>query len=216
MKDYLKYISIIIVCVTTIVISTQIRSCSNVRDGEESVTVTPRDSSFVPVSKNEYRPRSTPFEKDAAIPARLPNDAPQANVARTIAIVKAIPADGTGTFIKDSTNIVITKSGDVFVEKKSGIETNVTITEFLPPILQWDFYCGIGFNTNMQKIFPSVSVSFLQINEKFSAPILFADTRSIGVGAGYKFYYDISVAPVLCWDYENLNRSIKINVSYQL
>lgn len=152
---------------------------------DEVVVVTPHDSSFVPVTKKEYRPTSTPFEKHKETPARLPNGVTEANVARTIAIVKQIPSDSVAGMIADTTSIVILKSGEVFVGKQqNGIKTSVMVTEFVPPILSWDIFLSIGINYS-SSFNPSIALSPLKICDLIQFPTINLDPKSIGIGIGY-------------------------------
>ncbi len=213
MKDVLKYISIIAGCATILSFVMQLKSCGDSNIPLTTVIV-PHDRSFVPVTKSEYRPRSTPFEKKVTQSQRLPKDAPEANVARTIAIVKRIPIDSSGKFVTDTTRIVQSKSGDTFVEKQEGIETEVAVTEFLPPILQWNLFLSAGVNYS-GTFSPSVAVSPLKIYDKIQFPVLSLDPASVGVGAGwcYKdFVFGISINK----RFETAQNSLKLFAHYTL
>ncbi|MEW6060957.1 MAG: hypothetical protein AB1600_03350 [Bacteroidota bacterium] len=183
MKDLLKYIAYIFACATTLYIMAQIKSCSSDTDKEEFTVEIPLDSSFVPIVKQEYRPRSTPFEKGGKQPHRLPKNATESNVARTIAIVKRIPIDSAGHTIQDTTILVVLKQGDVFVERRQ-YHSEVRVTDFLPPIFDWNLSFSVGINF-ARTVSPSIAFSPLKIMGRVSFPLLSFDTEGIGIGAGW-------------------------------
>lgn len=192
----------------------QIRSCSDTPDKGDGSVFIPQDSSFVPVVKQEYRPRSTPFERSVKAPAPMPKDAPEANVARTVAIVKRIPVDSVGNAVVDTTFIVITKDGNIFVPKQQGIKTDVGVWEFLPPILEWNLFLSAGVNIS-KSLSPSAAVAPLKIMGKVTLPSLIIDPDGIGIGAGWH-EKDFIIGVLAHRRFEETASGFKLFVHYSL
>jgi hypothetical protein len=48
------------------------------------------------------------------------------------------------------------------------------------------------------------------------APAAVADIYGVGLGIGFKLYHDIYMMPAVRWQYGTLDKSLILNVSYQL
>ncbi|MDP1675708.1 MAG: hypothetical protein Q8L88_02490 [Bacteroidota bacterium] len=203
MKEYLKYASYIVVCVTIAYVCLTLRNCGTVGESSDR-TDTPADSAYLPIIVRSYTPKSTPFEKPVKPVSKLPKGVKEKDVKRVITI--------SG---KKLLQIIETKNGYVLVSK-NGDSLEVAVTNYFDPIFEFGLFAGVGINLNAAAAAPSVSISFVKVCGNFLAPVVAADLRSIGIGIGYKFYHDITVTPLLMWNYSDTQRTIKLNLSYQL
>ncbi|MBI2427524.1 MAG: hypothetical protein HYV29_01755 [Ignavibacteriales bacterium] len=207
MKDVFKYAGYIVFCLTIAYVCATLKDCGEVGKTSDLVVV-PRDSAYLPITMNEYKPPSTPFEDPVKPVSKLPIGVKERDVKRVIKVRKLSTSD---TLV-----IILTKSGEVLVPKQTD-SIAVNVFDYVPPLLQFGLFYGFGVTLNAEsEIDPAVSLSLIRINEKFSAPVIAADLHSIGVGAGYQFYHDLTVTPLMMWNYSDTQRTIKIQVSYQL
>jgi hypothetical protein len=207
MTNYLKYASYIVVAVTIAYVCATLKDCGTVGTTSDRVVV-PADSAFLPIVERDYRPNPLPFSHTSKPVLKLPKGTRESDVARTIAIVNHTKAN--------TTLIVETKSGDVFIPKTEDT-LSVFITNYFPAVVSSGLYTGIGLSLDLSARFsPSASLAFLKWYGTIDAPVLIADLHGIGAGIGFKFYHDIYVTPAMIWQYESLNKSITLNVSYQL
>jgi hypothetical protein len=208
MKDYLKYFSVIVVAITIAYICITVKDCGAVEDSSGRVII-PADSGFLPSIHHNYRPKSTPFEKPIKPVSRLPKGIKESDVKRVISVRKPK--------LNDTTVIIETRDDGIFIPRQDSIEAQVSVTDYLPQILSFGIYPAIGLTLDVQMQFsPSVSICFLKIEGKILAPVFAADIRSVGIGIGYQFYHEISVSAISMWNYSDLQRTIKLEVSYQL
>jgi hypothetical protein len=166
--------------------------------------VLPTDSAYLPVVIQEYKPKSTPFEKPVKPVSKLPRNVKESDIKRVITIKG-----------KETVQIIETINGEIHVPRQ-GDSTEVRLTNYSSPILQFGIFAAAGFNLGSAAASPSVSISLLKIEGKIFAPVFAADLKSVGMGIGYQFYYDLTVTPLLMWNYLDAQRTIKINVSFQL
>ncbi len=147
--------------------------------------VMPQDTTGTPITHETYRPQSIPIiEKPKKPKAQLPSNLTEKDVDKIITIVKS-PAD--------TTFIVFPKKGEPYVNKQGGKVLSVTITEYLPPILAWDWYFKIGLSGNTGQLSPAVGVSFLRIYGKLDLPVFGIDLYGIGLGLDYQIIEPISL-----------------------
>lgn len=209
MKEYVKYGTYLVICATIAFMCATFKDCGEVGQTPDLVVV-PRDSAFLPITKSDYKPASTPFEDPVKPVSKLPIGVKEKDVDRVI------------TARKISTNetliLIITKSGDVHIPKDStSVNYEFRVTEYHPQIFDFGLDIALGFTLNADaRISPSISFSMLQINEKILFPDIAADLQSIGIGIGYQFYHDLTVTPLYMWNYSDTHNTIKIKVSYQL
>jgi hypothetical protein len=114
------------------------------------------------------------------------------------------------------TDVIELKTGDLFIEKDSLLES-VTVTEYEAPFLAWEPSLGLGISIgpNLLKgpptISPSAGASVIQFLGRIDLPVLCADLDGIGLGARVKFYHDLSVGAALLWRYADPSeKTIKI------
>ncbi len=215
MKNYLKYASWIIIALTIAYVCATFKDCGEA--GETSgLVVIPADSGYLPVTVRQYRPKSTPFENPVKPVSKLPKGVKESDVTRVI-IIRRIP-------VMDTLVIIETKQGDVLVEKNDSIEVSVTVTTYLPPVMEFGLFCDLGLNISppsgeiKRGLFfsPAASVSFIKWYGVLNAPEFTADLSSVGIGCSYKVYHDVYVGPLLTWNYGDLQKSIKLKVSIEL
>lgn len=190
-------------CLTIAYICLTLRECSPVGDSSDRV-VLPSDSGYLPVIVQGYKPKSTPFEKPVKPISKLPGNVKESDIKRVITI------EG-----KETVQIIETKDGNIHIPRQND-STKVTMINYRSPIVQFGLFAGVGLNLGSVAASPSVSISLVNIEGLFFAPVMSADLNGIGIGIGYKVYHDISVTPLLMWNYSDTQRTIKINVSFQL
>lgn len=218
MKDYLKYLTILMVCGTAIILFALAKSCGEVGQTADLVVI-PADSGYLPVTYRDYKPKSTPFEKPVKPVSKLPKSVKERDVKRVIVLTSPSAkknADKHPLSLQERGIMIIeTNDGNLYVEKNDD-SLSLVVTNYLPPIFQFGLFYGVGLSFNNVRTSPSLSVAFVRVNEKFLAPVLAADVHGVGVGIGYQFYHDLSITPLLMWNYSDTQRTIKIQVSYQL
>jgi len=204
MIEGLKYASIIAVCLTIAYILLTLRDCSpaGLTPGREVISA---DSGYVPVIVENYRPPSTPFERPGKKPIQLPEGIKEDKVQRVITV------SNKGSVI----NIIELKSGELRIPDAED-SLQVEITNFLEPFIRFGLFAEAGVSLGSKKVSPSVSVSLIKIDGRYSLPVFVADLTSIGAGIGMNIYNDISITPLLMWNYSDTQRSIKLNVSIPL
>jgi hypothetical protein len=166
---------------------------------------TPADTAYLPVIVRSYTPKSTPFEKPVKPISKLPKGVKEKDVKRVITI--------SG---KKLLQIIETKNGDVLVSK-NGDSLEVVVTNYFDPIFEFGLYANVGITVDVRKHFsPSASLAFIRWYGIIDAPVVVADDDGIGLGIGFKLYYAIYVTPVVMWSFETTDKSINLNLSYQL
>ena len=207
MANSLKYTSYIIVALTIAYVCLTLKDCSTVRPQADRVVIPP-DSAYLPIMTHDYRPNPLPFSGSSKPDVRLPKGVKESDVSRTIKIVNKANAN--------TTLIIETKSGELFVPKQKD-SLSIFVTNYLPSVVLFELHAGIGLSLDLAgKFSPSASISFLKWYGSLNAPVLIADLHGIGCGIGFKFYYDIYITPAIRWQYATLDKSLILNVSYQL
>lgn len=219
MKDYLKYITWIVLAVVALVIVSRVTGLFKDGVSEDVTVTTPSDSAFLPIHKREFKPASIPFEKRTKPPVRLPKGIKEKDVARAIIITKSERGRTSSRLgaIGDTLRLIELKNGAIFVEGVKGAETKVEEITYAPPILSWGMFTSVGVSISRSEerfVFsPVFAFSPLQISGTVQFPLLTADLNGIGAGVGarYKnFLFGISEQ----WRFENFQRQIKLSIHY--
>lgn len=221
MKDYLKYITWIVLAVVALIIVFRVTGLFKNEQPEEVTVTTPSDSAFLPIHKREFKPSSIPFEKRTKPPVRLPKGIKEKDVARAIIITKSGRGRTSGDLgaIRDTIRLLELKNGSIFVEGIEGIETKVEEITYVPPILSWGLFTssGISIGRSEEKFLfsPMLAVSPLQISGVVQFPLLIADLNGVGIGAGYR--YDKFVFGITShWQFENKQQGIRLFIAYSI
>jgi hypothetical protein len=180
---YIKYMAYGIVII--LLVGAGIKFYKYINKPPVVTVVMPQDTTGIPITHETYRPKSIPIiEKDKKSKTQLPSNLREKDVDKIITVVKS-PAD--------TTYIVFPKDGDPYVNKQGGKVLSVIITEYLPPILAWDWYFKIGVSGNTGQLSPMVGVSFLRIYGKLDLPVFGLDLYGIGLGLDYQIIEPISL-----------------------
>jgi hypothetical protein len=183
------------------------RDCGTVGTSADRVEISP-DSAFRPITKRDYRANPLSFKKDSKPALKLPAGKKQSDVARTIAVVNHAKGD--------TTIIIVMKDGGTLVPKTAD-SASVLVTEFLPPVVTFGLTAGIGASVDLSRQWsPAAVVSLFKWYGVVDAPVAIADLQGVAIGADFKLYHDIYVAPAVRWQFGTLDRSIILTVSYQL
>lgn len=170
-----------------------------------ATVVTPTDTSFSSVTHDTYRPQSIPFiERTQKPPAHLPDNIKPSDVKEVITVVKSP---------KDTTQVIITKKGDVYVGKQGGKVEAVTVTTYEPPILSWDLFIKIGVDGTTEKISPVAAIGLCEIIGRVDVPVFSLDLQGVGIGADVKIFKPISVG-ILYHDSWQTDKSIRLIINY--
>ena len=168
-----------------------------------SVVTTPRDTSFSQVTHNTYRPHSIPIiEKVQTPPAQLPTEIKPKDVKEVIVVTKKP---------NDTTKVIITKKGEVYVSKQGNKVENVTVTTYEPPILDFGLFLKVGIDFDDQHISPVIEVTPLEILGKIDIPVLSLDIEGIGAGFDYMVFNPISVGVMYHVDWR-ADKSIRLDL----
>jgi hypothetical protein len=177
MKNVLKYIAIIFVAAVILILA--LRGCPQTTT--EVTIVTPIDTNFAPITKRDYRPKSIPFiENPKKPPIRLPKDIKEKDVKRAIIV--------TGKNCMDTTTLIETKDGNIFVDKQGGKVATVEEITYKPPILAFGLtpLAGITISpTEGQLISPMIGLSFLTWYGCIECPTLCVDLQGVSSIAFY-------------------------------
>ncbi len=223
MKFILTRIAVIAICAVIVVVMLP-RSCSQLGTDDSRITqvFTPKDSSFAPVATKQYRPPSTPFEKQKS-PVKLPSDITECQVREAVRIIGTSP-DST----IDTTVIIVSRDDHIYA---SGGRRSLRVEQFeyLPPLLDFGFFRQIGVTVAGLRlplsVSPCLAVSLLQIacpgtlssgNGRFQLPTLLLDLDGVGIGAGYHFS-DFSAGIMYHHPFEDVDgntTSIRLFVTY--
>jgi len=207
MVNSIKYASYIIVALTIAYVCLTLKDCGSGRQ-EAGRTVVPADSAFLPVVRREYRPNPLPFSHSSKPVPKLPKGISENDVARVITVLNHTK----GTVA----SIIETKNGDVFSPKQQD-SISISVTDYLPPFVEFGLKAGIGGSVDVAlKFSPSACVSVLKWYGLVDAPVAVADIYGVGLGIGFKLYHDIYMMPAVRWQYGTLDKSLILNVSYQL
>ena len=207
MKKSYKIVSYIIVIL--IVVSLGYKYYRWLNPTTKTITVTQSsDTTFHSTTHDTYRPPSLPsfIEHHNAPPSNIPSNMRPKDVREIITVVK-VPGD--------TTHIIIGKDGSVNVPKQNGEVLGVTVTDYLPPILDFDWYVKLGIDGNADKISPMIGIGFCEIYGRVELPIFTLDLNGIGVGVDVKIIEPISIG-VLFHDSWTTQKSIRLMVSYGL
>lgn len=213
-----KYAAIVVVAVVVLIVVLRITDCTSslpIVKGRvgETVTVSPADSSFAPILLRSFTPPlplpglSNP---QAGVPARLPRGVRNKDVLQVVSLnIKGIdrPVD-----------VIITKEGDVHVEKFPGLES-VTSTTYNPEVIAFTLSAGIGVTLPFSEdgLSPSVKLSLLEIGGWLKVPSVVADLHGIGLGAEGKLYHDFYLGGAVMWSYEQpTEKTVKATLHFNI
>lgn len=197
----LKYsILVVLLVVIGIAIYSKIKKIFN-PPMTQAVIVTPEDKNFAPITKTAYRPKSIPFERPIKIPVKFPGGMREADVRRVVIIIKDH---------KDTTSIIETKKGELFVAKGKG---DIFVQEFIykPPILKWGLNLSIGVSG--PKLSPVVAISPLKIYDLVQFPLASIDKEGLGLGVGIQ-YKHLILALLPEWRFKDFGRQVQIGIGY--
>lgn len=178
---------------------------SIIHPDSHSVVLTPQDTTFSKVTQNTYRPASIPFvEKKQPPPARLPNNVKPEDVKEVIQVVKNP---------NDTTRVIITNNGEVYVDRQNGAVESVTVTTYEPPILDFGYYVKLGIDGNADKVSPALGLGFCKVLGYVTLPVFTLDLQGMGVGMDCKVISPLSVGVIYhsAW---NTDKSIRLTVMY--
>ena len=175
---------------------------------EKVITVTtPKDTTFSQVTHDTYRPNSVPLlESTHTPPTRLPSNLKPKDVKEVITVVKKP---------NDSTRVIITNNGNVYVDRQNGKVENVTVTTYEPPILNFDLFPKLGIDGNTQKVSPFIGIAFLEICGKVDLPLFTVDLYGIGIGIDYQLFNPVSIGVIYHDDWQT-NKSIRLTLAIDL
>jgi hypothetical protein len=221
MKDILKYGSWLVVAIVALVLGLtlgpRVLSFLEGYVGGEHTVFTPADSNFVPVIKKDYRPPSTPFERPSKPPWKLPKGVSERDVKRVITVAKETPADSAGAVHRDTTQIIETFDGRIYIPKELGKATTVRETRYTPPIFAFDLFTSAGITLTRREskfvVSPLLAIAPLQILGHVQLPLVGADFEGVVAGAGYR-YDRFMLGTVVHWSGRDLSRYIKLTVHF--
>jgi hypothetical protein len=216
-KDVLKYGAWIVVAVVALVFGLRIVNLFEGDHSGEHTVFTPADSNFAQVVKKDYRPASTPFERPSKPVVKLPKGVSERDVKRLITVTKETPADSAGTVHIDTTQIIETFDGQVYVPKEEGKTTTVQETHYTPPIFAFDLFGSAGITVTRREnkvvVSPLLAIAPLQVLGHVQLPLIGADFEGVAAGAGYR-YDKFMLGLVAHWSGKDLSRSVKLTVHY--
>ncbi len=208
----LKYAAIIVACLTALVTLSRLRGCSGPEGGRQS-TVVPSDSNFTAVTRQDYRPPSSPLS-NKRLDVALPKGVKEKDVRKVTSIqVSNVPAHPPKKI-----DIIETRHGETFVAKDSSIQS-VTVTVIEPQLLSLSLRFGFGMTLSRIKNAAVVSPAAIMAPVEWSgwihAPTIVADLDGIGPGAQVSIYHDLYVGAARLWLYEGGDR-LKLSLAYML
>jgi hypothetical protein len=218
MKDYLKYGAWAVVAIVLLVVVWRISRLIEGGPQTDYTVATPIDSGFVPIIKQEFKPRSTPFERASKPPVKLPQGVKESDVKRVIIVIKDVKT-GSNIAVPDTSRIIELKSGEIYVPKEEGTELTVHEITYMPPILRFGLFASVGVSLGgipaKLTVSPLVAVSPLQICGFVQFPLVMVDL--CGIGAGFGFRYGNYMAGAFShWRFDNMQRQVKISVQYAI
>ncbi len=217
MKDLLKYGSWLVVAIVALILGLRVAAFLDHDSSQEQTVFTPADSSFAPVVKKDYRPASTPFERPSKPVAKLPKGVSEKDVKRVITVTKDTPADSAGNVTKDTTQIIETFDGKIYIPKEDGKATTVEETRYVPPIFAFDLFTSAGITLTMRDnkvvVSPMVAIAPLQVLGHVQLPLVGADLEGIAAGIGYR-YDKFMLGSVVHWSGKDLTRSVKLTIHF--
>jgi len=221
-KDILKYGSWVVIAIVALVLGLilgpRVLSYFEGYLGGDHAVFTPADSTFVPVVKREYKPRSTPFERPSKPPVRLPKGVKESDVKRVIVVTEHIKTDSSRIFF-DSTTVIELKSGAIYVPKEHGKELTVEEFNYVPPVLDFGLFCSVGASVGRYNdkftISPLMAASLLQICGVVQFPLVMADLQGVGAGFGIR-QGDFMIGAFSHWRFEDMQRQIKLSIQYSI
>lgn len=215
MKNTVKYAAAGILIILAIGLVIRLRECGRSHEsaGVKMTVTVPVDTNFAPVQHQTHRPPSLPFigqKMDVVLPSGV-----KENDVERVTSVKWKDRERP-------TNIIELKTGEIFVQKDSTIES-ITVTDLLAPIVSVDISPGfglsvqLGFSSRRWEFSPSVTLSPFTFFGWLKGPAVMADLSGAGVGLEARLYHDIYLGPSVVWRYDDLSqRMLRINVHYYL
>jgi hypothetical protein len=198
MQNILKYIAIIFVAAVILILA--LRGCPQTTT--EVTVVTPPDTNFAQIVKRDYRPKSIPiFENPKKPPIRLPKDIKEKDVKRAIIV--------TGKNCMDTTTIIETKDGNIFVDKQGGKVATVEEITYKPPILAFGLTPIVGMTVSPfgKLLSPMIGLNFITWYGQVQFPNLCIDLQGVSSFAMYRL--DIfSFGAGYRWNYNTGNRQL--------
>jgi hypothetical protein len=212
MLKALKYLAIIVACVTSLVILNRLRGCASVQEGHRSRTDAP-DSSFAPVTRDSYQPPSLPFS-ERRLGVKLPRGVSETDVKRIVSVeVTNIPP-----LQVKKIDIVETMSGQVIVERDSSVKS-VNVTTVEPRLVSLEFRSGAGLSLSRDGsrtvLSPAGVLAPVRWSGSIDAPTLVADLDGIGPGAQLQVYHDIHLGAARLWRFDG-GYQAKLTLIYML
>ncbi len=207
MKRVLTYSAIALLAIALALVAIRLSgfSCGGIGGRSRSVTETPLDTTFSPVKHTDYRVPTIASLSQKKGPARLPEGVSESDVKR----VTSLKFRGGSR----ATDIIELKTGELFVEKDSSLES-VTVTEYEAPFLAWEPSLGLGlsirprFSEGPPTLSISAGASVIQFLGRVDLPVLCADLDGVGLGARVKFYHDLSAGACLLWRYTDPSEKV--------
>jgi hypothetical protein len=190
-----------------IVIAICVRVYKSINTPPEIITTAPTDTSFAPITQTTYRPQSIPLIEHPVKPKiELPSNLREKDVDRAIVITN-------NTNPKSKSIIIIDNDGNIHVPKQDGLVGSVEVYNYLPPILNFDWYVKLGIDGNADKISPMVGISFLEIMGRVQLPVFALDLDGIGLGLDYAIFEPISIG-IIYHNSWNTNKSIRLTLCW--
>jgi hypothetical protein len=218
MKE-LKYISILAVCGTVLILFTQIQDCNAQQTFTERHVAESHDSDFVSNIEQKYQPPSTPFSNKKS-GFKLPAGVKETDVARVVSIALTPARPHPNPLLRGEGNtidVITTKDGQTFVGKDSNLIKSVTVTDFEPPIARTVLKFGIGASVGLRddkfSLSPSVVFAPQEWYGWIHVPVLTADLYGAGVGGQFKFYHDFYLGAVYHYSW-SAEKSVRATVHF--
>jgi hypothetical protein len=218
---WLKLAAAVVLLIVAIVAVSRFNSCmNNWRGIGKTSTDTPKDSSFMPIEHRHYQPPSLPGLTNLVgipptAPAKLPKGVSEKDVKRVLTL--------NVRELSKPINVIEMKDDRVFVEKDSGL-VSVGVTDYVPPIVQFGFYPGVGISigkvgtsapTFPMRFSPLATVAVADWWGLVRVPCIAADLDGIGISASAKIYYDFYIGVAMLWKYEDTSqRVLKATIAY--
>ena len=216
MRQYLKYIAIIIACGVLFYVIAALKSCNLKQSSmSQSTIVNPTDSNFAPVEHTTYQPPSLPALSKTTSGIKLPKGLSEKDVKKVVELKlrTSVPVSTNdsmtqSSFVNDSLttlDIIETRNGDIFVKKDSLIQS-VKVIHFEPPVFAFNLRFGAGVSAGYSdrkiNFSPVAVMSLVDWNVdkiKFQAPIVTADLDGVGLGAQFQLYNNLYFGAIREW-----------------
>lgn len=217
MKSVIDDIALILLAAGMIVAALVVKDCIRTEDHEAVTIAVPSDSSFAPVVHRGYRPPSTPFERPSKVPVRLPKNVQEKEIARIVIVAKML-ADSLGRRRMDTTALIETKRGDLFVDKQEGRVSSVEVIDYLPPILAFDLVGHLGLSLGLgRELTPSplVGLSFISLYDHIQLPVVFGDVKGLGLEVCARVK-EFSFGAGVRWSFNGLNKDLVVTIDFNI